>query len=205
MKYISLVIVLSAAILIGFQLGKFFTNQSNKTQLTENYSFVKDIAELASIEVAGTTTLNSSNVANDGSFTDELKRLFMEKTVRLSAPYTAKYGVDLGNKRLRIERSDSVLKVYLPPPKLLSYELHLNRLEATNQKGWFQFSNDEMYNAFQRKMYTESRSQLETNERYLNQSRDKICMIIQKYFVPLNVRTICVYDVNFEPLKNRND
>ncbi len=197
MRTISAFILLAAAIIVGFFLGKFFTSKKDKTELTVNYSFVRDIAELASIEVTGTTSLNSTNVTNDGTLTDQFKRLFAEKTVRLSAPYTAKYGVDLGDRSLRIERTDSLLKVYLPPPKLLSYELHLNRLQASNQKGWFQFSNDDTYNAFQKKMYTDSRSQLEKNERYLAQSRDKICSIIQKYFTPMKVKTVCIYDVNY--------
>ncbi len=194
MRYFFAFIVVIAAGIVGYTLGKFFSERDNKTGIIQNYSFVRDIAELASIEVTGTTSLNSSNVSNDGSLTDELKRLFIEKTVRLSAPFVAKYGVDLKDKNLHIEHNDSVLKVYLPPPKLLSYEIHLNRLEASNKKGWFQFQNEETYNSFQKKMYSESRSQLEKNEIYLNRSRDKICDIIQKYFAPLHVKTICIYD-----------
>lgn len=194
MRYFLAFIVVIAAGIVGYTLGKFFSERDNKTGIIQNYSFVRDIAELASIEVTGTTSLNSSNVSNDGTVTDELKRLFIEKTVRLSAPFVAKYGVDLKDKNLRIEHNDSVLKVYLPPPKLLSYEIHLNRLEASNKKGWFQFQNEETYNSFQKKMYSESRSQLEKNKIYLNRSRDKICEIIQKYFAPLHVKTICIYD-----------
>lgn len=194
MRYFLAFIIVIAAGIVGYTLGKFFSERDNKTGIIQNYSFVRDIAELASIEVTGTTSLNSSNVSNDGTVTDELKRLFIEKTVRLSAPFVAKYGVDLKDKNLRIEHNDSVLKVYLPPPKLLSYEIHLNRLEASNKKGWFQFQNEETYNSFQKKMYSESRSQLEKNKIYLNRSRDKICEIIQKYFAPLHVKTICIYD-----------
>jgi hypothetical protein len=155
---------------------------------------VREIAELASIEVKGTTTLTSSNVNNDGSFSDEIRRVFAEKTIRLSAPYTAKYGVDLKDSSLRIIRTDSLLKVYMPRPRLLSYELHLDRLETSNRKGWFQFQNDEAYTMFQKKMYAQGRAQLENNNVFLNRSRDKVCGIIQKYFAPLGVRTVCVYE-----------
>src|SRR5437762_3023824 len=102
MRYITWFIMILATLIVGYNIGKLFTNRDNKTQLTENYSFVREIAELASIEVSGTTTFTSSNVNNDGSFSDELKRLFLEKTVRLSVPYTAKYGVDLRERNLRI-------------------------------------------------------------------------------------------------------
>ncbi len=194
MRYILAFTLLVVAIFAGYMAGRLLTSKQDHTELIENYSFVKDIAELASVEVTGTTTLNSSNVANDGSLTDELKRLFMEKTIRLSAPYTANYGIDLNDSKLRIVRADSTLKVYLPSPRLLSYELHLNRLDASNRKGWLQFESDEAYLAFQKKMYNESRSQLEKNQIYLQRSRDRICWIIQKYFAPLHVKTVCVYN-----------
>jgi hypothetical protein len=164
MRYFFLFVVVSAAIIIGYTIGSYFTNRNNQTRIIENYSFVHDIAELASLEVAGTTSLSSSNINNDGSVTDELKRLFIENTVRLTAPYTAKYGVDLKDSSLRIERNDSILKIFLPAPKLLSYEIHLDRLEASNKKGWFQFENEAAFNEFNKKMYSESRAQLEKND-----------------------------------------
>lgn len=194
MRYFFWLVVVAAALFAGYHFGKLFTSRQNKMALIDNYSFVKEIAELATLEVKGNTTLTSTNVANDGSFTDELQRLFLERTVRLSAPYTAKYGVDLGDSSLRIVRNDSLLTIYLPPPKLLSYEMHIDRLEASNKKGWLLPENDDAYSAFQKKMYTDGRRKLETNEIYLKRSRDKICEIIQKYFVPLNVRTTCIYE-----------
>ena len=195
-RYFILFFLVLAALFIGYQTGSFFTNRNNSTQLIENYSFLRDIAELASLEVNGTTTLTSSNVNNDGSISDEMRRMFIEQTVRISAPYTAKYGVDLNDSSLRVERTDSLLKIYLPPAKLLSYEVYLNRMEASNRKGWFRFANDETYNVFQKKMYSQSRSQLEKNEVFLKRSQEKVCNVIQKYFAPLHMQTICVFEVS---------
>ena len=192
-KLYGLILVL-ATLIVGYSIGKWLNKSKEKTELTDNYSFVRIIAELASIEVGGVTTLTNTNITNDGSWTDEFRRLFIERTVRLSVPYTAKYGVNMNDSSLRIERSDSTLRVHLPQPKLLSYEIHLDRLEATNRKGWFQFENEETYPMFQKRLYTESRSKLENNQAYLKQSRDKICEIISKYFAPLKVRTVCIYE-----------
>jgi hypothetical protein len=193
-KFFSWLIVILATLYLGYNLGKIGSKPKEHTDLTQNYAFVKTIAELASLEVSGSTTLKSSNVANDGSWTDELKRVFVERTVRLSVPFTAKYGVNMKDSSLRIVRTDSTLKVYLPPPKLLSYEIHLDRLEASNEKGWFQFENEETYPQFQKKLYNQSRAQLENNQQYLRQSRDKICEIVAKYFAPMHVKTECVYE-----------
>ena len=193
-KFFSWLILILATLYLGYNLGKLSSKPKEHTDLTQNYAFVRAIAELASLEVSGTTSLKSSNVANDGSWSDELKRVFIERTVRLTVPFTAKYGVNMKDSSLRIERTDSTLKVYLPPPKLLSYEIHLDRLEASNEKGWFQFENEETYPQFQKKLYNQSRSLLENNQNYLKQSRDKICEIMAKYFAPLHVKTECVYE-----------
>jgi hypothetical protein len=194
-------LMIIATLIVGYTIGKWFSKKADKTDLTENYSFVRSIAELASLEVSGTTTLTNTNITNDGSWTDEFRRLFIERTVRLSVPYTAKYGVNMNDSSLRIIRSDSVLRVYLPQPQLLSYEVHLDRLEASNQKGWFQFENEETYPQLQKRLYSESRGKLQNNETYLRQSRDKICEIIAKYFAPLHVRTICIYDESIHEMK----
>lgn len=204
MRNLLLLLIMVITLFAGYQAGKLMTEQNNKPQLIENYAFVRNIAELASIEVTGTTSLNSTNLTNDGTFTDEFKRIFLQNTVRLSAPYTAKYGVNLGDSTLRIVHSDSVLKIYLPQPRLLSYEIHLDKLEASNQKGWFRFQRDEAYTAFQKKMYAEARAQLEKNEVFLTQSRDRICSIIQQYFAPRHVRTICIYETSILQLPTVN-
>ena len=194
MRYLILFVVVVAAVFLGYELGKYFNRETDNTSYSENYNLVKEIAELASLEVEGTTTFTSSNIANDGSVTDALKKVFYEKSVRLSAPYKAKYGIDLQSKNLRIEKSDTVIRIILPEPKLLSYELILNRMDASNQKGWLQFQNDQEYIGFQKKLYADSRKQLETNAVFLERSRDRICNIVQKYFVPAKVKTICIYD-----------
>lgn len=193
MRYLLILVFTAVLLFAGYQMGRIFTERQNQTRLMENYSLVKEIAELASIEVKGTTAFTSTNVSNDGSITDDMKRLFFEKTVKLNVPFTAKYGVDLGDSTLRIIKIDSVLKVYLPQPRLLSYEIHLDAMATNNQKGWLQFQNDETYTAFQKKMYVQSRTQLENNGTYLQRSRDRVCALMQKYFAQANMHVLCVY------------
>src|SRR3954470_9993046 len=111
-RNLSWLILILATLIVGYTVGKWASKKEEKTELTDNYSFVRTIAELASLEVQGTTTLTNTNVTNDGSWTDEVRRLFIERTVRLSVPYTAKYGVNLQDSSLRIVRADSTLRVY---------------------------------------------------------------------------------------------
>ena len=89
MRYFLIILCMAILLFAGYQTGRIFTERTNETRLIQNYALVKEIAELASIEVKGTTSFISSNIANDGSFSDEFKRLLFENTVRLTVPFTA--------------------------------------------------------------------------------------------------------------------
>jgi hypothetical protein len=166
-----------------------------RSELIENYSFVREIAELASLEVAGVSTFTATNVANDGSFTDAMKKFFAEKTVHLSVPYTAKYGVDLGDSAVRIVRRDSIVEIHLPPPRLLSFELRLDRMDATSREGLLFASRADLYTVFQKKLYTQSRAQLERNGAYLSQTGAGISRLLQEYFMAVGLRAVCIFDL----------
>jgi dsDNA-binding SOS-regulon protein len=57
-------------------------------------------------------------------------------------------------------------------------------METANRKGWFLFQDDETYTDAQKKLYQTSREQLENNQLYLTQSKDKIAKIIKQYYQP---------------------
>lgn len=201
-QFLAILIVIVAACIIAFTWGKRKGMAESETSLIENYAFVRDIAELASVEVDGVSTFKSTNVSQDGAgITGSLKRLLMEQTVTLSAPFTAKFGVDLSDSTLRMVRRDSLLEIHLPQPKLLSYELHLDRLQTSNKQGWFQFQNNNLNTEFQKKLYSQGKAQLQNNGIYLSRSRDRICGILQRYFQPLGVQAVCVFDGEVRGLK----
>lgn len=205
LRAVSAIIVLIAAIIIGFTCGKRSGKSESQTILIDNYAFVREIAELGTLEVNGITTFKSTNIAdNDDSWSAALKKMFLEKTVQIQAPFTAKYGVDLSDSSLQIKKNGDVVEVHLPKPKLLSYELRLDRVQTSNQKGWLLFDDEDMYTAFQKKMYQQNRAQLETNALYLNQAQDRVCGIIGHYFNPLKVKTICIFD-RVSPVQIKKD
>lgn len=193
LRLLILLLILVALIYAGYQLGRNMARKEAETQLIENYSFVRNIAELASLEVNGTTTFKSTNLANDGSWTDALRKTFIENTIQLTVPYTAKYGVDLQNDSMRLVRKDSVVEIYLPEPRLLSYELRLDRIDASSRKGWLLGERDDRYTEIEKKLYAQSRTQLEGNAIYKNSSRDQVCVLLQKYFLSLHLRSVCIF------------
>lgn len=192
---LSLLLILLIFLYAGYQFGRNSRKSEGGTQLIENYSFVREIAELASLEANGMSTFKTTNLANDGSWTDALRKTFLENTVQISVPYTAKYGVDLSDSTMQIVRKDSVVEIHMPQPRLLSYELRLDRMETSNKTGWLLSPSDDRYTEIQKKLYAQSRAQLETNALYLNDSRQRICTILEQYFRTLNLKSVCIFDL----------
>lgn len=117
-RLFSILVVIAAACIIAYTLGKRKGEADSETALIQNVAFVRDVAELASVEVSGTTTYRSTNAPADATgISAALRKTFLEKTVTVSAPYVAKYGVDLNTQNFRILRADSVVEVHLPDRK----------------------------------------------------------------------------------------
>lgn len=57
-------------------------------------------------------------------------------------------------------------------------------METSNRKGWLQFQDDETYTDVQKKLYQTSRSQLENNPTYIQQSKEKIRKVMEQYYAP---------------------
>jgi uncharacterized protein (UPF0333 family) len=181
-------IVLAAIAIVAYTIGKSVGSKDTDTKLINNYSFVKNIIELAGLQVSGTTTFKSTNTDSSGGFWSSIKNVFAENTAVVTIPYTAKYGVALKESDLYIERKDSIVHIAVPATQLLSLELHMDRLETTSKKGLLIMEDDEYFNRFQKKLYSDTRQQLESNKTYLQQSQQRISNILQQYYQPLGLK-----------------
>lgn len=172
---------------MAYFLGR---KSGNKTidSIAVNVAFVQEVAELSSLEAQGSASIKTTNIVNDGSITDEFRKLFLERTVNITIPYIAKYGVDLGNQQINIEEKNKQVFIVIPTPQLLSYELRLDRADAITKKGLLENANETLYGTIQKKLYAESRAQLENNPVYIQQSKDKIRKILESYYAPMNYR-----------------
>lgn len=177
-------IFFTSLVILIFWLGKQYGSKSVNQSILSNSLIVKEIAELASLDVQGVANIKRSNIEEDGTWTSNMKKAFLENTIWVSVPYEAKYGVDVSEKNFHITLSDKKIMVKLPEPHLLSYELKVDKMETANRKGWFLFQDDETYTDVQKKLYQTSREQLENNQLYLTQSKDKITKIIKQYYQP---------------------
>lgn len=189
---IILIVLIFTVGLLAYFLGK---KNGTKTfeHVATNYTFIQEIAELSSLEAQGIASIKTTNIANDGSITDEFKKMFLEKTVNIAIPYVAKYGIDVEKQTISVQEKDTLVTVVLPNPKLLSFELRMDKADAITKRGLFESADDNYYHTIEKKLYTQSRSQLENNEQYLQQSKDKIAKIIQSYYAPLKVKVDVVF------------
>ncbi len=195
LRTLAVVIVVIALGIIAYTYGKRAGREETRTELIQNYLFVKDIAELASLEVGGSTTFKSSNIAaDDKGILGSIKKGLFEKTMSLSVPFTAKYGVDLSGDSVRIiPENDSVLRLRLPAPKLLSYELHLDRIDAQQRNGLFYFENQPMKEELYKKLYANSRAEMVSNPQYIRRAQDRICAILQGYYRAAQMQVVCEF------------
>jgi hypothetical protein len=182
-KVLYLVVFILFALLI-FWLGKRFGSTNVSQQVISNSTIVKEIAELASLDVQGSASIKRSNIENSGEWTDNLKKAFLENTVWVTIPYQAKYGVNIDDKLFKVQMTDKKIIISLPAPRLLSYELKMDRMETSNRKGWLLSQDDETYTAVQKELYRTSRAQLENNPTYIQQSKEKIKKVMEQYYAP---------------------
>lgn len=167
----------------------YFLGKRNGTQTIDNvitnHVLVQQIAELSTLEVRGVTSIRSSNITDDGSLSDSFRKLFTERTLNISVPYIAKYGIDLNKQNINIEAQNKQVYIVLPNPKLLSYELLLDKADAVSRKGLLETSDEEMYNKVIQKLYDKSKSQFENNQAYKQQAKEKITKILDNYYTPM--------------------
>lgn len=184
LKKLLLPIVLILLAVLIFWLGKRFGSTNVSQQVISNSTIVKEIAELASLDVQGSASIKRSNIENSGDWTDNLKKAFLENTVWVSIPYQAKFGVNIDDKLFKVQMTDKKILLHLPAPRLLSYELKMDRMETSNRKGWLLSQNDETYTDVQKTLYQTSRAQLENNPAYIVQSKEKIKKVMEQYYAP---------------------
>ena len=194
MKQTGLVIFLVLLIAAAFYfLGKKNGSNDVKTDIVQNTTLIKQIAELSALQVDGVTTMKVSNKGDNAGMWDKFKNYFAENTLYLSIPYTAKYGVDMNNVNMNISPKDSSVIIYLPKCKLLSLQLQLDKVDAMGKTGVFNSITLEQYIGVQKQLYLECNNQLSGNVKNIQLAETNIRSILQKYYEPLHLKVECKF------------
>ncbi|RYE20743.1 MAG: DUF4230 domain-containing protein [Sphingobacteriales bacterium] len=190
-------IVIIALILLaaaGFYfLGKRNGEANMQSTVVQNVAMVKEIAQLASLQVSGTTNIKMTNKAASGGMFDRLKNYLVENTLQLSIPYEAKYGVDMSNQKVVVDTKAGTAIIYLPAVKLMSMQLRLDKLQSMTQAGILNSVSIDDFVKAQKEIYSTASATLENNQGFIKLSQDNISNTLNKYYAPLGYKVKCVF------------
>lgn len=195
MKFLALVIILLIALCTSmYFLGKRSGTTEIKATIFNNTQLVKQIAELSSLEVTGTTTVKLTNVAGENGLWNSMKNYFAENTLQVSIPYVAKYGVEVSGANFSIDKNDTAVVITLPACKLLSLQLLLDRIETMNQTGLFaQTTIGDMKRA-QQQLYAASNSELSNNAALIERAKQHITEIYNQCYKSFGYKVVCNFN-----------
>lgn len=177
-------------------LGKKNGEGQTKTDIIQNVALIKEIAQLASLEVNGETKIMVSNKGDGKGIWNKVKNYFAENTLQVVLPYEAKFGVDMKNQQVSINTKDSTVTIVLPAAKLLSLQLRLDKLQSMNKTGLFSAVTMEEFVDAQKQLYASASATLEGNQSYLRLAEDNIRNTLSKYYQPLGYKVVCVFGSN---------
>ena len=194
MKNSFVILILVAAVALAFYfLGKKNGAGQTKTDIVQNVAIVKEIAQLASLEVSGNTKIKISNKGENTVFWDKVKNYFAETTLQVSVPYEAKYGVDMRNQEMDVDTKAGTATIYLPAVKMLSMQLRLDKMESMQQTGIFSSVSIDAFVKAQKEMYAAANTTLENNAAYIKLAQDNIRNTLSRYYEPLGYKVNIVF------------
>ena len=194
MKNLSVVIVSIVAVAIAFYfLGKRNGAGQTKTDIVQNVAIVQEIAQLASLEVDGTTNIKVSNKGESSDLWNKLKNYLAENTLQVYVPYEAKYGVDMRNRKMTIDSKAGTVTVHLPAVKMLSMQLRLDKMQSMQQTGIFSSVSIDAFVKAQKDMYASASASLENSAPYIKLAQDNIRNTLTKYYEPLGYKVNVVF------------
>lgn len=197
MKNSFIIIFLVALVAVAFYfLGKKNGTGQTRTDIVQNVAIVKEIAQLASLEVAGNTTIKITNKGDNAGVWSKFKNYFVENTLQVSVPYEAKYGVDMRNQKMEVDTKAGTATIYLPAVKMLSMQLRLDKLESMQQTGIFSSVTIDAFVKAQKEMYAAANTTLENNAAYIKLAEDNIKNTLSKYYEPLGYKTNIAFGSN---------
>jgi len=191
-----LILILVAAIAIAFYfLGKKNGSNQTKTTMIENIALVKQIAELSSLQVSGTTQLKVTNSGGDGTW-EKFKDYFVENTLQVTIPFDARFGVDMSKQQMKVDRKSGKVTLYFPACTLLSLQLRLDKLETMSETGILTSASISDLVKAENRMYIQAQEKLAGNEAYKKLAQENIQATLQKYYEPMGFKVTCVFSNN---------
>ena len=180
-------------------LGKKNGAGKTRTSVVQNVALVKEIAQLASLQVNGVANIKTTNRDSGDGAWNKFKNYFTENTLQVSLPYEAKYGVDMSNRKVNIDTKAGIATIYLPAVKLQSMQLRVDKLESMNQTGLLNTTTINDFVKAQKQLYGTVSSTLENNMEFIKLAETNITSTLGKYYAPLGYKVKCVFSEETVP------
>jgi hypothetical protein len=192
MKLTSIIILLLIALCAAmYFIGRINGREEVKATIINNTQLMKQIAELSSLEVTGSTTAKITNSGNETGIWSSLKNYFAENTLQVTIPYITKYGVDISKSAFTVNYTDSSLIINLPPCKMLSLQLQLDKVETMNQTGLFARTTIADMKMAEQQLYNAASQELSSNGAMLEKAKQHIIEIYNQYYSAFGYRVVC--------------
>jgi hypothetical protein len=199
---ILLLILILLTAYLAYQYGVRKGNSKTKETIILHAQIVRNIAEIATLEVKGVNEYYNNDFDNN-SWYGSLRNLFVGRNIMLKVPYTAKYGVALQNKKYKQTFKENDVLIILPEPELLSYEAHINEMQISTQLGILLEENSQNITSMQKQLYNDSKAQLQQDTAALSLSKKKIFQMFQHFYEPMGVNVHIQFNNNL--IENKND
>ena len=191
-NFVTIFLILLVA--TGFYfLGKKNGAGKTRTSVVQNVALVKEIAQLASLEVNGVANIKMSNRDSGDGAWNKFKNYFTENTLQVSLPYEAKYGVDMINRKVNIDAKAGTVTIFLPAVKLMSMQLRVDKLESMTQTGLLNTTTITDFVKAQKQLYGTVSATLENNTSFIKLAENNITNTLNKYYSPLGYKVKCVF------------
>lgn len=180
-------------LIVGALLGFLIAKLAFKSEITDVYidnpSMIRQIAELSTLEVEGEAKLNESNVGKDKSIWEDIKNYFGERTLLLNIPYTAKYGCKMGDEDITVTKAgENEIKIVMSEPKLLSFEMRMDKMQQFTKNGAFVFQRDDKFKLPIQNLFNQTRTRLESGKENLKKAKENIQKILTTFFKPAGIK-----------------
>jgi Protein of unknown function (DUF4230) len=188
-KYLTFFVLLLLFGGAAFYFGRISGKNQATTTFVNNVAVVKQIAELAALQVQGTTSVKFSNASQSTTW-GRFKNFLSENTLLITVPYIAKYGVDLQGQTVSVAQNQKTITVQLPNCKLLSLQLEMDKVSTMNQTGIFANTSVNDVKQAQQDLYNAAIKNLSTDTSYLNKAQAQIVQVLNQYYQPLGYMVV---------------
>jgi hypothetical protein len=176
-----------------YLLGRKNGSTQLKADVVNNTQLIQQIAELAVLEANGQTTVKLSNAGDEAGVWANFKNFFTENTLQVSIPYTAKYGVDMAGSKIKLQQQDTLVTIGLPPVKMLSLQLRLDKMQLMNQTGLFAETTIQDMQRAQQQLYNAAQQGLVADTAMLAKAKAQLQEVFTRYYQPLGYRVQCTF------------